>query len=217
MTYDPVNFLLLKKEEYNADGELREIVEYHYHDGMLIQKKNLGADGIVSSYHIYAYKGKLPEKDEFYNRVLQSVSECIYDGKGIKTGLQVYDASGKLLANTKYGYRDGFLIQKEIFDASGSLDKYSTITYDENGHILNEIFHYPNGDVERALSYAYKESRLTSKTSLDSGGDVVETVLYEYNEYADVKKIVLLNRRGEVKEITEKKYEYQPLTKLIQD
>jgi len=82
---------------------------------------------------------------------------------------------------------------------------------------LNEIFHYPNGDVERALSYAYKESRLTSKTSLDSGGDVVETVLYEYNEYADVKKIVLLNRRGEVKEITEKKYEYQPLTKLIQD
>lgn len=100
----------------------------------------------------------------------------------------MYDDRDNLLGYTEYRYRDGRVVRKNIHGASGVLDRYSTVEYDQKGRRKKETFRRADASVDRQVQFEYFEGKLISEVYYDGGGQPLWQLSYTYGEQEMVSR-----------------------------
>jgi len=212
----------LEKEELkdSTSQDILETVEYKYKKDAVAERIVLDRDKKSKGKKAFIYTAAgLVDSETFYDKkdLVQAVSRYTYDTAGRKTEWTTLDASGVVLATTKYGYSNERLRQITLLGPSGSLDMEITVAYDEKGNKIRETYTNSTGKTEKEITFGYDAmNRLVSENTLSPARTVLSKVEYAYpGDSVEAGKTVYLDGRGKIKKTVIFEYAYREEKKTV--
>ncbi len=183
-------FFPIKKDIYFGDGTKDEYRIFTYDEkGIFLLREDLySSDEKLSEYSEYEYKGS----DFFIKRNYDSAGNLVSytddntDSDGNIIRVENYNSKDQLQSRSDYEYKDGLKIKWRVYGSSLNL--------------LSETF------------YRYTDGKLTRIESVNSGGDLEEYFLLNYNSKGLVEKNTHYSASDEVEGSISYEYEDGYLT-----
>ncbi len=169
-------FYPVKEISYYGDGGVDEITLYTYDDNgvHLLKKELFDSDKVLEEMEEYEYSGTLLSVIKRFdkNNKLQGYHKLQYNGNKEITVDAVYNAKNELQSKSEYIWKDGKKVTWKIYDSSGAL--------------LN------------VTNYIYKNGLNVRINNLNSGGDMADYFVIDYNASGLPVKNTHYNKAGTV-------------------
>jgi hypothetical protein len=202
---------LAQEKILDAAGNVREIVYYDYNNGLRTERRSYNRDNKLTGRRTYSYTaGGLPETEMYYDEKggLLMVSRFTHDSSGNKTEWTTSDASGNLMARTRYVYRKKQLQAAALSGPSGETNITISITYNAEGRKVRETYTNTAGNTEKEILFFYDETgRLAGQETFSSFKTFSGKSVYVYaGEDEEPEKIFRYDNRGNPRETVIQEY-----------
>ncbi len=179
-------FYPVKEISYYGDGGVDEITLYTYDENgvNLLKKEVFDSDKVLEEMEKYEYSGSMVAVIKRFdkNKELQGYHKLQYNKDKKLTVDAVYNAKDELQSKSEYVWKDGVKVTWKVFDSTGALLNTTNYIY-KNG--LNVRINNLNsgGDMADYFVIDYNVSRLPVKnTHYNKAGTVLDSRSFSYKD-----------------------------------
>ncbi len=197
--YEPRWGKTIRETQYNADGQVEQVMEYEYDDkGFLVKEILKEGDGTVMEHKTFEPDDDQRVRKEFchYADGSYDVTTYHYDEKGRLIKKETHDDEGDLEGTEVMEYENDLLVKHTVTGDDGEKVSEVSYQYDENGLLLEtHVQDFQSGtEYTKVTSYDDKGRRKASAT-YDSNEEPLERLLFREDEKGRLVEVVEENRR----------------------
>lgn len=170
---------------------------------VLVKWTSFYPDGLIDQYVVYKLSSdlKLVLEEQVYDAArTEAAQKTVYDyAEGKLVRETVYEAEGVIRSRKEISYDpDWRVLSEKTYDAKGTVISSSVYAYDPTGLMSEWRALDGKGSVQAAVSYSWKNGRLTKIAMTDSSGALSGTVELDYTKDGFLAKRLYRDKSGKV-------------------